>query len=161
MKQVVYPISANPPTWGHAGILQRAALAFDQVYWVAAVNPKKPIRFTPECQIAIMQDYVSFYKLKNVKVDSYQGSIMQYALEQKADFILRGIRNASDLQGEMSLAAGYRGISTDVEVLSMFADPKHSQVSSSLVRELAELGESIEQYVHPDVAAKIMEALKG
>ena len=159
MKRILYPISANPPTWGHAELMRRAARAFDEVLWVAAVNPKKQLGFSPESQIAMMQDYVDFYKLQNVKLDHFQGSIMRYAIEHEASFILRGIRNSSDLPQEMSLAAGYRGISTEVEMICMFADPRHSQVSSSLVRELAELGESIAEYVHPRVADKVREAV--
>lgn len=160
MSLVLYPISANPPTWGHAELMQRAAKAFDRVLWVAASNPKKKIRFSPESQMAMMQDYVDFYKLKNVKVAHFQGSIMRYALDQGANFILRGIRNASDLPQEMSLAAGYRGISEKVEVISIFADPKHSQVSSSLVRELVELGEDVSPYLLESVAERVLAALR-
>ena len=67
-KIIVYPISANPPTWGHADIMMRAATHFDKVIWVAATNLHKTYMFTLEERLEMMQAYVDYYKLKNVEI---------------------------------------------------------------------------------------------
>jgi len=160
-KIIVYPISANPPTFGHADILLRASKKFDQIYWVAAVNNDKKAIISVDTQLKMMNDYVSHYQLKNIISDSCDGSIVRYAQEKKADFILRGIRNLTDIQSEMDLAIGYRGISSDIETICMFANPGLNMVSSSLVRELAKVGERIDQYVLPSVSDELKQILSN
>ena len=99
-------------------------------------------------------------KLKNVQVSSYEGAIVRYALELKASFLLRGLRNTTDFQMELELAAGNRGIDKTVETVCMFTKPHFATISSSLVRELAMLGEKIDQYVHPDIIPLIQKRFK-
>jgi len=152
---VVYPISANPPTLGHADILRRACKKFKHVFWVAAINPNKKQTIPQEIQLEMMNDYVEHYSLDNVSVGYTEGSLMRYAIEMKVDFILRGVRNTSDLQAEMELAAGYRGINQDIETICFFANPGLVTISSSLVRELVMVGEKIDQYVVNGVAEKL------
>ncbi len=154
----IYPISAQPPTLGHGNILRRAAACFVKLYWVAALSPEKETRLSLQSQIEIMQDYVKYYKLNNVEVAYFSGSIARYALEKEARFIVRGVRHGGDLDHEMSLSAGYRGITEEVEVVAFFADPKYSRISSSLVRELARIGEDISAYVIPATVGKILTA---
>ncbi|MGK0289579.1 MAG: pantetheine-phosphate adenylyltransferase [bacterium] len=154
-KIIVYPTSANPPTWGHADILQRAARQFDTVYWIAAVNKNKDHLFTPEERIDMMNDYVRYYKLENVITDYHSGATVRYAQAKNASFLLRGLRNTSDFHQELELAAGNRGIEKSIETVCFFAKPHYATISSTLVRELAFLDEDIEQYVLPSVAEKV------
>lgn len=160
MKTIVYPISANPPTWGHADIMMRAAKSFDKVYWVAAINPNKPDPdFTTEERLAMMQAYVDYFHLENVAVEAHVGAIIRYAKDRGASFLLRGLRNTSDFQLELEMAAGNRGIQKDIETICMFSKPHFATISSSLVRELAILGERIDQYVLRSLAEGIVEKL--
>jgi len=152
---VVYPISANPPTLGHADILRRACKKFKHVFWVAAINPNKTSAIPQEIQLAMMNDYVEHYALDNVTIANVAGSLMRYAIKMKVDFILRGVRNTSDLQAEMELSAGYRGINEEIETICFFANPGLVTISSSLVRELVTVGEKIDQYVVGGVAEKL------
>ncbi|MBF0279028.1 MAG: pantetheine-phosphate adenylyltransferase [SAR324 cluster bacterium] len=155
-KQIaIYPISANPPTWGHANILLRASSLFDHVYWAAAVNANKKYIFSAENRIQMMQEYVKHYQLKNISVESYQGATVRYAEKINAKVIIKGLRNMADFQGEIEQATGNRGINETIETVLMFAPPDLSVVSSSLVRELALLGENIEAYVLKEVAAMV------
>ncbi|MBF0312344.1 MAG: pantetheine-phosphate adenylyltransferase [Oligoflexia bacterium] len=156
---VVYPTSANPPTWGHADIMYRAAVKFDKIYWVAACNPHKVLDFSVEQRLRMMQAYVDYYQLKNVIVDSYSGTIVRYALDKNASFLLRGLRNTSDFQAELELASGNRGISKDIETICFFAKPHFATISSRLIRELARLGEKIDQYVLPTLTSEIRTTL--
>lgn len=160
MKKIVYPISANPPTWGHADIMQRAAHCFDHVYWVAAINPNKPNpAFSDWQRVEMMQAYVDYFKLQNVTVESHSGAIARYSKSKGAGFMLRGLRNTTDFQFELEMAAGNRGIDKNIETVCMFSKPHFATISSSLVRELAMLGEKIDQYVLPSLADKIISEL--
>jgi pantetheine-phosphate adenylyltransferase len=160
-KIIVYAISANPPTWGHADIMMRAAMHFDLVYWVAAVNPTKTYMFTLEERIDMMQAYVTYYKLKNVQICSHEGTVVRFAENKGAQFLLRGLRNSSDYQMELELSVGNRGISKEIETFCLFAKPHFATISSTLIRELALLNERIDQYVMPSIAKKILHKLHG
>jgi pantetheine-phosphate adenylyltransferase len=159
-KIIVYPTSANPPTWGHADIMMRAASVFDTLYWVAGINPHKNFQFELSERTEMMQAYVDYYKLKNVIVTSHEGTIIRFAESVKAQFLLRGLRNTTDFQMELELAAGNRGIDKNIETICMFSKPHFATISSSLVRELATFGEKIDQYVLPSIAKKISAKLK-
>lgn len=160
-KVIVYPISANPPTWGHADIMMRAAKHFDHLYWVAASNPNKKYMFTEEERVEMMQAYVDYYKLKNVTVVLFSGTIARFAEDKGAQFLLRGLRNSSDYQMELELSVGNRGINKDLETICLFAKPHFATISSSLIRELAMLNERIDQYVMPSIAKKILHKIHG
>lgn len=157
---IVYPTSANPPTWGHADLMMRAAKKFDKLYWVVANNPHKVKEFfTPVEKLKMMQAYVDYYKLKNVEVFACDGTVVRFAKEKGAQFLLRGLRNTTDFQMELELSAGNRGIEKEVETICFFAKPHFATISSTLVRELAILGEKIDQYVLPSLATYIVEKL--
>jgi len=159
MKSIVYAISANPPTWGHADIMMRAAKQFDHLYWVAAVNPQKKPAFSAEDRVHMMKSYVDYYKLSNVTVDFHDGAIIRYAAEKGSSFLLRGLRNTSDFQMELELAAGNRGIDKHIETICFFSKPHFATISSSLIRELCLLGENIDQYVLPSLVPFMKEKL--
>lgn len=159
---IVYPTSANPPTWGHADIMMRAAKQFDKLIWAIATNPKKgSLGFTVEEKIKMMQSYVDYYQLSNVEVLPCEGAVARFAKNHGAQFILRGLRNTTDFQMELELAAGNRGIEKDIETICMFSKPHFATISSSLVRELAMLDEKIDQYVLPSLAPLIKQKLTG
>lgn len=160
-KIIVYPISANPPTWGHADIMMRAATHFDKIIWVAATNPQKTYMFTLEERLEMMRAYVDYYKLKNVEICSHEGTIARFAEDKGAFFLLRGLRNSSDYQMELELSVGNRGINKELETICLFAKPHFATISSTLIRELAQLNERIDQYVMPSIAKKILHKLHG
>lgn len=157
---VLYPISGNPPSWGHADVLERAARIFPQITWALAVNPGKTYMFDAGQRMEMMGDYVRHYGLNNVTIDSYQGATVRYAERIGAQLILKGLRNATDLQAEMEQAIGNRGIKQSIETITLFTSPRYSVISSSLIRELAQLGENLEPYVLPEVASRIELILK-
>jgi len=152
---VLYPISGNPPTWGHADVMERAARSFDRVTWALAINPAKSYLFNPEQRLEMMGEYIRHFKLANVTLAAYEGSTVRYAERIGANMILKGLRNASDLQAEMEQAMGNQGINPAIQTIAMFTSPRYSVISSSLIRELAQLGEDIAPYVHPDVAKRV------
>ncbi len=156
----VYPISANPPTWGHANILYRASSYFEHIYWAAAVNPKKQYLFSPEERMQMMQEYVNHYQLDNVSIGSYSGSTVRYAEKINAQLIIKGLRSTADFQGEFEQATGNLGMNPNIETFFMFSHPDLSAISSSLVREIALLGESIEPYVLKSIAEMVHQIIE-
>jgi pantetheine-phosphate adenylyltransferase len=160
MRIAVYPTSANPATWGHADIMYRASKQFDKVYWVAAKNRSKNLSFTYEERLRFMRAYVTYYKLENVEVELFEGAIARYAKSKNASCLIRGLRNTTDFQAELELAAGNRGIEKSVETICLFAKPHYATISSHLVRELAILGEKIDQYVLPSISQEIVQCLQ-
>ena len=157
----IYPISGNPPTWGHADVMARAARIFERLTWALAVNPLKSHDFPLEVRLEMMNDYIRHLKLKNVSVDAYEGSTVRYAQKQDAGVIVKGLRNQMDFQAEFEQTFGNRGIDENIETMLLFTQPRNGAISSSLIRELALLGENIDEYVLPSVSEKLKAHLRG
>ena len=160
MRIAVYPTSANPPTYGHADILVRTTKQFDHVFWSAALNAEKHYMFNEEVRVKMMNEYVRYYDLKNVTVEAFSGSTIRYVQERNAQVIVKGLRSLEDFQGEFQQAVGNKGIDPDIETFCLFGKPDLFAISSTLVRELAFMGESIESYVLPSVAEIVSEVIK-
>jgi pantetheine-phosphate adenylyltransferase len=151
----LYPISGNPPTWGHADVLARAARIFERITWALAFNPKKSYEVPLEVRLEMMNDYVRHLALTNVTVDAYEGATARYAQRVGAGVIVKGLRNTMDLQAEMEQAFGNHGMTPDIETVILLTRPRNAMISSSLIRELAMLDEDIDAYVLPSVARRL------
>lgn len=151
---IVYPTSSNPPTYGHADLIERVHNKFHKVYWVAADSIEKKQQFSTELRIAMMQDYIDHYGWKNVVLDYSKNSVARYAQSKNAQFLLRGIRNHGDFSFEFELATGNRSIAKDLETLCILARPEFCSISSSIARELLRLKEDTSSYLLPIVAKK-------
>jgi pantetheine-phosphate adenylyltransferase len=141
--------------------MERAARTFDQVTWAIAVNPAKSYLFSAAERMDMMGDYVRHFGLKNIAISEYQGATVRFAEQIGARLILKGLRNPADLQAEMEQALGNRNLNGAIETVTLFTSPRYSVISSSLIRELALLGESIEPYVLGTVAEKVYGILKA
>ncbi|HIB46428.1 MAG TPA: pantetheine-phosphate adenylyltransferase, partial [Candidatus Lambdaproteobacteria bacterium] len=108
----------------------------------------------------MMNEYVRYYDLKNVTVEAFSGSTIRYVQERNAQVIVKGLRSLEDFQGEFQQAVGNKGIDPDIETFCLFGKPDLFAISSTLVRELAFMGESIEAYVLPSVAEIVSEVIK-
>ena len=160
MRIAIYPTSANPPTFGHADILMRTSNLFEHVFWSAALNSEKQYIFNEDQRVKMMNEYVNYHKLKNVTVEAFSGSTIRYAQKRKAQVIVKGLRSLEDFQGEFQQAVGNKGIDDEIETFCLFGKPDLFAISSTLVRELAFMGESIEAYVLPSVAEIVKEVIK-
>jgi pantetheine-phosphate adenylyltransferase len=155
----LYPISGNPPTWGHADVMSRAARVFRQVTWALAINPDKRYDTPQAVRLEMMGDYVRHLGLNNVTVVAYEGGTARFAERIGAGVIVKGLRNQSDMQAEMEQAFGNRGVNPGIETLVLFTQPRYGAISSSLIRELALLGEDIDANVLPSVAKRLRDHL--
>jgi pantetheine-phosphate adenylyltransferase len=154
----VYPGTFDPLTRGHEDIVRRAASIFSKVLMAVASNPnKKPMFDVKErCRLArtVLAD------LKNVEVTSYSGLTVQFARERGYSVVVRGLRAVSDFEFEFQLANMGRHLQPDIETVFMVPKEKFTFISSTRVREIAELGGDVSSFVHPAVEAAFKRRLR-
>ena len=155
--KAVFPGSFDPVTLGHINLIRRAAKAFDELTVGILINASKTPMFTMEEREAMLREAVG--DLPNLTIRSFSGLNADFAREEGASFIVRGIRNASDLDYEMQLANGNRAIAPEIDTVFLFPDTEVSFVSSGTAKEIAYYGGDISRYVPSFVENKIKEKL--
>lgn len=153
-KLAVYPGSFDPITLGHVDIIARAALLFDELEVLVVHNPDKAPRFTSAERVQLIKDSLSEAGVKeqNIKVTELSsGLLVDYLREVGAKVLLKGFRSNVDLDYELPMAKVNRDLS-GIETVFIAADPQYGLVASSLVRQVAELGGPVENYVSKAVA---------
>jgi len=157
MRTAVYPGTFDPITNGHTDLVDRAARQFDRV--VVAIHrstPKQPA-FNWEERIDLARNVLKGHE--NVVVEGFDGLLVNFVRAQSAQVILRGLRAVSDFEYEFQLASMNRQLAPDIETLFMTPAEHYAYVSSSLVREIAELGGDVTPFVHKDVVAALAQRL--
>ncbi|PSB03379.1 pantetheine-phosphate adenylyltransferase [Merismopedia glauca] len=149
----IYPGSFDPITLGHLDIIQRGCRLFDRVIVAVLRNPSKSPLFTVEERIAQIRQSVPH--LDNVEVDAFGGLTVEYARIKNAQVILRGLRVLSDFEKELQMAHTNKTLSQEIETVFLATSTEHSFLSSSVVKEIAKFGGSIEHLVPSHVAVEI------
>lgn len=148
-KLAVYPGSFDPFTLGHLDVARRAAAIFDHVYIVVVHNPDKKARFDQADRAALLIQALPEEGLKNVSVHQLpSGLLSDYCVSVGANVIVKGLRNGSDVTSELPQAFVNRDLGK-IETVFLPSDPALSHISSSLVRQVADLGGDISRYVPP------------
>ena len=157
MRRAIYPGSFDPVTNGHLDIIQRGCKLFDEIIVAVLVNPEKKAFFTIEerCEIlsAVLRDIDHGDCV--VSVESFEGLMVQYASERNANAIVRGIRAISDYEYELQMALMNRRLQPSLETVFMMPAEAYSYVSSRLVKEVFQLGASINGLVPPLVEQRM------
>jgi len=151
--RAVYPGSFDPVTNGHIDLIQRSAAVFDEVVVAILQNTEKTPLFTIEERIEMLERVV--HDLKNVTVSSFAGLLVDFAAEIEASVIIRGIRAISDYEYELQMALMNRRLSQKIETVFMLPAETYSYLSSRLVKEIAQLGGSINGLVPADVEMRL------
>ncbi|WAH35480.1 pantetheine-phosphate adenylyltransferase [Alicyclobacillus dauci] len=149
MPRAVYPGTFDPITLGHLDILKNAVVLFDEVVVAVMHNPSKQPLFKLEERIEMVRQATQEWT--NVSVDSFSGLLVDYYLDKGFQAVVRGIRNASDLQVEMQMAHMNEALNPQHHTVFFPTTPKYSFVSSSLVKDVAMHGGDISQFVTPQV----------
>ena len=147
----IYPGSFDPITNGHMSILTRGLKIFDNIIMAVAVNPQKKNLFTVEERMDMIQACLSGNK--NVEVGTFEGLVVDYARERKAQVLLRGIRALSDFEYEFQMALMNRKLEREIQSVFLMTDYKWFYISSTIIKEAASLGGNIGGLV-PDVVCK-------
>jgi pantetheine-phosphate adenylyltransferase len=150
----VYPGSFDPLTCGHLDVIERAAKIFDLVTVAVVVNPQKrePLFSLDEREAMIRR---SVEHLSNVQVDHFRGLLADFVRHRQATVIVKGLRVVSDFENEMSTALMNRSLS-EVDTVFLPSDPRWSFVSSTLVKEVYNLGADVADYVPPAVLSVML-----
>jgi pantetheine-phosphate adenylyltransferase len=138
MRKVVYPASLDPIHYGHIDVAVRAAKIFDEVIVAIYDKPKKNVLFTVEERVKLAQR--AFEKNANIQVAKYSVLTVNYAKEIGAMALIRGLRVFSDFELEFRMGLANRKLAPEIETIAMMTDEKHVYLSSSTIREIAELG---------------------
>ena len=155
MRHCIYPGTFDPITCGHLDVLERASRLFDRVTVAVADNPSKEPLFSAEERIAMILPNVK--GLPNVTATTFSGLLVDFAIEQKADAIIRGLRALSDFEFEFSMALMNRHLQPTIETIFVMPNEQFSYTSSSLVKQVARYGGHVGHFVPGNVA----EALKN
>lgn len=146
-KIAVYPGSFDPITYGHLDIINRALRIFDNIIVAVASNSSKNALFPIDERLHLIREVLTGND--RVKVDTFDGLLVDYVLSQGATVIIRGLRAVSDFEYEFQLAQINRGITLEVETLFMMTSVPYSYLSSSVVKEISSLGGPVDTLVPP------------
>jgi pantetheine-phosphate adenylyltransferase len=159
LKKVVaiYPGSFDPPTNGHLDLIERGSKIFDELIVAVLRNADKSPLFSVSERLRMLEEMTTDFS--NVRVDSFDGLMVEYAVRVKAGVVLRGIRAISDYEYELQMALMNRKLQPDLETVFMMPAEQYSYLSSRLVREVAQLGGSIQDLVPELVEQRVKEKL--
>lgn len=159
MTRAVYPGSFDPFTNGHLDILRRASRVFDEVIVAVGDNPAKHPLFEKKERIEMIGEVVRPFR--NVRVEAFDGLLVDYAKERKARVIVRGIRTISDFEYEYQMALTNKALAPEIETVFMVTSKEYAFVSAKLIKEAAALGGDIGTFVPAEIARVMKKKLKS
>lgn len=156
-KIAIYPGTFDPITHGHIDVIERASKLFDEVIVTVAQNISKNPIFSADERIAIVQEVIK--NLDNVKVEKFDGLLVDFAVKKKANAIIRGLRAVSDFEFEFQMALFNRKLEPEIITVFLMPNEKYTYLNSSVVREIAKFGGKVDHFVPTFVEQKLKEKL--
>ena len=160
MRRCIYPGSFDPFTEGHLDVLRGAVELFDEVTVGVLNNIAKKPMFTAEERVNMIREAIAGEGFTNVTVDSFEGLLVEYARQIRADHIIRGLRATTDFEYEFQIDAMNRHLAPEIQTVYIMAKSEHSFLSSSAVKEIAIWGGNIDGLVPDPIAKTMAERLK-
>ncbi len=143
----IYPGSFDPVTYGHIDLIKRAQEIFSDVIVAVAHNSHKHPLFSVKERVGMLKKATS--GLKGIRVEDFNGLVVDYAVKHKAKVLIRGLRMISDFEYEFQMALTNRKLSPDIETIFLMPQESYSYLSSKLLKETASLGADLSSFV-PD-----------
>jgi pantetheine-phosphate adenylyltransferase len=153
MRHCIYPGTFDPITHGHLDVLARATKLFDSVTVGIALDTTKAPLFTATERVDMIRPNVARYL--NVRIVTFSGLLVNFAREQNAAAIIRGLRALSDFEFEFNMALMNRHLEGNIETIFVMPNEQFSYTSSSLVKQIAKLGGDMAHFVPANVAAAL------
>lgn len=150
---VIYPGFFDPFTLGHLNIVKRAEKVFERVIVAVSQDSHKHAMFTPQERFDMIQ-YL-FRSSKHIKVERFDGLLVEHLKKRKGAVVLRGIRTVSDFEYEYQMTLANKTLSPEVETFFMMTEGHYSFLSSTVIKEIARLGGSVDAMVPKEIATKI------
>ena len=145
MKRIVYPGTFDPIHNGHLDIARKAAELFDELILVVAVNQEKSPLFNDKERVDLIKESLS--DVKNVKVGTFNGLVVDFVHSTESVAIIRGLRHVSDFEFEFQMAMMNFNLNPNIKSLFMMPDEKYIHLNSTVIKDVARLGGDISDYV--------------
>jgi pantetheine-phosphate adenylyltransferase len=149
----VYPGVFDPVHLGHIDVIRRGSRIFDRVVVAVGINPEKAPFFTLEERVALVRQVAA--PLGNVEVRPFSGLVVSFVREVGAKIMLRGLRTTSDMEYEFTMSLTNLALAPEIETVFLMAKETYSHISSTLLRQIANLGGELEKFVPPEVRAAL------
>lgn len=160
MKIGIYPGTFDPVTHGHTDIITRSLRVFDKVVVAVAPNPAKHPLFNLaerlEMVRLVMKDLTP-----QVEVTTFEGLLVNYVERSGAHAIIRGLRAISDFEHEFQMALINRKLAKQVETVFLMPSEEYSYLSSTIIKDVAQHGGSLTEFLHPEVARRLQERIRS
>ena len=150
MRRAIYPGSFDPITNGHLDVIERARKLFDEVVVAVAHNDEKQPLFSLEDRLDLL--HATAGKIDNVRIAEFRGLLVEFAKEEKAGAVIRGLRAISDFEFEFQMALMNRKLDAGVETIFLMPKEEYTYLSSRIVKEIARLGGDVSGLVPACVA---------
>lgn len=157
MQKAIYPGSFDPLHNGHLDVISRAARLCESVVVAVAVNSSKSALLSSEERIEIIEDAVT--DIPGVSVVEFDGLLVDFVVEQKADCIIRGLRAISDFEYEFQMALMNRQLRPEVETIFLMPGQEYIFLSSRIIKEIASTGNDVRAFISEKAALAIDEKL--
>ena len=151
--KALYPGTFDPPTNGHIDLIQRGAKLFDHLVVAVLNNPGKNPFFTVEERVEMLQESIS--ALSNVSVATFDGLMVDFARQQGASAVLRGIRAISDYEYEFQMALMNRRLAPEIETVFLQPAGRYSFISSRMLKEVFSFGGDVTGLLPPNVYKRL------
>ena len=157
MRRAIFPGSFDPLTNGHLDILGRSAPLFDEIVIAILNNPDKDPMFTLEERCEMISEVLTAIDSQgcSLLVESFSGLTAEFARQRGATAIVRGLRAVSDYEYELRMALMNRRLEPAIETIFLMADEEFSYVSSTLMKQVFELGGRVEGLIPSAVEARM------
>ncbi|SON51039.1 pantetheine-phosphate adenylyltransferase [Vibrio tapetis] len=153
ISRVIYPGTFDPMTNGHLDLIERTASMFDEVIIAVAASPSKKTMFTLDERVNFAAQVTAH--LDNVNSKGFSGLMVDFAKQEQANVLIRGLRTTVDFEYEFGLTNMYRRLMPGLESVFLTPAEEHAFISSTIVREVAIHGGNVDQFV-PEVVAKAL-----
>lgn len=153
MRTAIYPGSFDPFTNGHLDIVERACALFDRIIIAIAVNSSKSTLFTLQEREEMITEIIQ--GRGQIEVVSFEGLLVEFAKQNGANVIIRGIRAVTDFEYEYAIYQMNRDLNPGLDTVFLLASKKYSFLSSSLLKEVARYGQSVSEYA-PEIVSKAL-----
>ena len=149
MKRIVYPGTFDPIHNGHLDIARKAAELFDELILVVAVNQEKSPLFNDKERVDLIKESLS--DVKNVRVDTFNGLVVDFVRSTESVAIIRGLRHVSDFEFEFQMAMMNFHLNNSITSLFMMPDEKFIHLNSTVVKDVSKNGGDVSAFVPTSV----------